>query len=270
MAAVNTPYSYANEIDGLTPWERLKNVRSFLVQRTKAYDINLAKQRQYKEKVELEKRKLVVLERQLANLNKAIENFQESQDDTTELELKAIELELKISEVVNSHENAIIESADLEDLMEDTRREVENLQILESRIKDVAYLTRIEGKSDIEMYDLNHPNEVRVRTAIRAQNDIMTVGRLSAQILDAVRRDPAIAFVIDQTLQSPQVMAQLSHVVETAPNRKDIEQIALAGGTEYAKLPSVEEIDHGMRLEKQRQQAGDPVPGTELTATIEQ
>lgn len=180
MAQQNHNATYLTVVDGLTVWERLRNIRNFLQDRKLA---------------------LVVNENRLNKSNAP-------SDIIEELE----------------HTQAI-------ELLEDCKSEVKFLEELEYKLAIEAEKTRIEGKSDREMYEINYYEELIQIHTLQAQSEMMSVGHVTPDTMKTLLRNPAsLDRCISIGLLSTEVR-QLAYV-NKAPALKAIESfnLPLLGG----------------------------------------
>lgn len=93
-------------------------------------------------------------------------------------------------------------------LVNDCANEVNFLETFESFLAAEAEKTRIPGKTDDEMYEINYFHEMEVRLVRRAQAQIMTHGVLNEELmLRLMKNKPALNLCIEQGLISEQVAA---------------------------------------------------------------
>lgn len=75
------------------------------------------------------------------------------------------------------------------DIIDDCEREVSFLRELESRLAVEADKTRIKGKSDKDMYEINHFEEYTQKLLHRAQAETLANGRVSTDTMKYLLRD---------------------------------------------------------------------------------
>lgn len=136
MSQLNRNASYIFDVDGVTVWERLRVVRGFLKDRTKAYKLSILQLEELTEK-------------------------NSKEDNKFELERRNLDIE------------------ELVDLIEDCEMEIRFLEDIESRLAKEAEKTRIENKTDKEMYELNFFQEHTQRLIQRATCEIISGGSVS-------------------------------------------------------------------------------------------
>lgn len=91
-------------------------------------------------------------------------------------------------------------------LLEDCANEIKFLEAFESFLAAEAEKTRIPGKTDDEMYEINYFYEMEVRLVRRAQAQIMTRGVLDEELmLRLMKNRNALNLCIEQGLISEQV-----------------------------------------------------------------
>lgn len=83
-----------------------------------------------------------------------------------------------------------LELPELEGNIEDARNEVEFLVSMEAGIASRAEESRVEGKSDREMYEINHFLEHEVRLANRAKAEILSENRIRPETILELTRCP--------------------------------------------------------------------------------
>lgn len=75
-------------------------------------------------------------------------------------------------------------------MLEDAKRELAFLRAFEERLKVEAEKTRIEGKSDEEMYEINYFEEL-VQIQLRdVQAEMMSLGHISPSTMKTLLRNP--------------------------------------------------------------------------------
>jgi hypothetical protein len=84
----------------------------------------------------------------------------------------------------------IIHSKQREQLIQDCINEIEFLKEFESYLALEAEKTRIPGKTDDEMYELNFFEELKVRLVRRAQTQIISSGRVDQETLSRILKMP--------------------------------------------------------------------------------
>jgi hypothetical protein len=83
-----------------------------------------------------------------------------------------------------------LELPDMESNIEDARNEVTFLEAMEADLAEKAEASRIEGKSDKEMYEINHFLEHETRLANRAKCEILSENRIRPETISELTRCP--------------------------------------------------------------------------------
>lgn len=97
-------------------------------------------------------------------------------------------------------------------LIVDCKNEIKFLEAFETFLLSEAEKTRIPGKTDDEMYEINYFYEMETRLARKAQAQIMTRGVLDEELmLRLMKNRPALDICIKQGLLS----AQVADVIDT-------------------------------------------------------
>lgn len=99
-----------------------------------------------------------------------------------------------------------------ESIAQDCANEIKFLESFELYLSSEAEKTRIPGKTDDEMYEINFFHEMEVRLVRRAQAQIMTRGVLDEELtLRLMRNKSALALCVQQGL----VTDKITHVINT-------------------------------------------------------
>ena len=179
MSQVNHNYSYIFEVDGFTVWERLRNIRNFLNDRTKALGLaELA--------IEKHEAKKASKEAKLNKLKAKQADLEEEGVSNDDLDDEIIDLTFEIREDDINFQDHL-------DLTQDCRDELKFLKEFEARLMVEAEKTRVPGKSDREMYELNFPAEARTRLFNKSLDEMISMGRLSENTLHYLRKDTEVA-----------------------------------------------------------------------------
>lgn len=181
MSQLNRNAAYIYDIDGITVWERLRVVRTFLTDREKSYKLALNGKKQ----VEVEKEKI-----------------------KNNPEYSEIEKELKL-------ERVDIENSDLDDLIDDCKNEIVFLKEIESRLAIKAEETRIEGKTDKDMYELNFFREHTERLVKKATTEVICHGRVTPDTMHYLLRNRN---ALNQLVSKGLVNEEVKAFVETNSN----------------------------------------------------
>lgn len=95
-----------------------------------------------------------------------------------------------------------------ESLVQDAKNEVEFLKEFVAYLEKEAEKTRIPGKTDDEMYEINFFEEMRVRLVRRAQAQIISCGRIQEDLmLRLMKNKSALNTCIEQGLLTSDVVA---------------------------------------------------------------
>jgi len=70
-------------------------------------------------------------------------------------------------------------------------REIAFLKELEAKLAVDAEKTRIVGKSDDEMYEINFYEELIQQQLLTVQSEVLTIGRVSAETMKSLIKNPA-------------------------------------------------------------------------------
>lgn len=195
MAQVNHNYSYIFEVDGFTVWERLRNIRSFLTDRRQALNKAELIESKSEKQVELTNRKLKLIELELDEVRMNMSEVGE----ISNILRKEIELEEEYLEIKFSHDEAVILNSSHKELTQDCRDEINFLLKFEAKLAEEAEKTRIPGKLDREMYEINFPHEARIRLENRATAEIASSGTLSTDTIHYLRKDKAVLDSLSNT-----------------------------------------------------------------------
>lgn len=148
MSQLNRNVNYLFNVDGITPWERLRVIRNFLDERVRAL--------------------------KLAELNS----------------LKTKSFVEKLDQDSFEYQEYLIGKDFNESLVQDCRDEVEFLREFEQRIASEAEKTRIPGKSDREMYELNYYEEAVQMLMLDSQSEFMATGAISPNTMKRLIQNP--------------------------------------------------------------------------------
>lgn len=100
--------------------------------------------------------------------------------------------------------------------IQDCVNEIDFLTEFEAALTDEAEKTRISGKTDDEMYEINFFDELKLRLVRHAQSQIFSSGRLSEETARRIlKHKPALEMCIRQGLLSEHAL-QLSNVNTSA------------------------------------------------------
>lgn len=159
MSQLNHNAAYIFDVDGLTVWEKLRNIRSFLRDRQKALAINEA----------------MAID--------AAKKYALLPDDDIE--------KIKYN----------IELPDSADLLDDCRNEIAFLIDFEQKLAIEAEKTRIPGKSDKEMYEINWHEEKIARLTLDIFAELTTTNSVNPNTLKSIIRcRPALDRIVGMGL----------------------------------------------------------------------
>lgn len=192
MSQVNHNYSHIFETDGHTPWEKLRIMRNFLTDRQKALKIAELSQEKFSDKLRTMLDKKALLQRKELKLQQTIDTLVNNDEDALDLEIDLLDLQKEIRDMDYDIRQAEAEMQDHPDLTQDCRDEIRFLESFISRLMTECEKTRIPGKTDREMYEINFPEEARTRLTMRCVNEHLAHGTLTADTLHYVRRDPVV------------------------------------------------------------------------------
>jgi hypothetical protein len=107
---------------------------------------------------------------------------------------------------------AVIMLPELLESIEYAKDEVNFLTKLEATLAAEAELTRIEGKTDREMYEINFFEESIQRSLLTVQAEVMTLGRVSTDTMKSLLKNPyALDRCIELGFLSPEVKNVLTN-----------------------------------------------------------
>lgn len=99
------------------------------------------------------------------------------------------------------------------DLMEDCELEIKFLEEFEAKLAAEAEKTRIFGKTDKEMYDINYFEEHKLRLIKTAQSQFVSTGRIEAgTLLRLIKCKPALEMAIQLNLLVEEAIPFISQV----------------------------------------------------------
>lgn len=201
MSQVNHNYSYVYEIDGNTPWERLRIVRNFITDRTKA--LALAEQtlatteqnRKYQNEVIKSLEEEYVLEELIfKEYEVEVSDCKETRIQLNLLQRRRILMKLAndIRKATNKLEKTQIQLQDHEALTQDCRDELGFLHEFEAKLVAICEPLRRDGATDREMYEINFPEEARVRMFMQFQAELIANQRVTVGLIESLRREPVV------------------------------------------------------------------------------
>ena len=167
MSRVNHNAQYIYDLEGETPWEKLRVIRNQLKQRKLAYELTKLNQ----EKAE-------------ATL------------DTDSFEYREY----------------LLNKEQTEENIQDCINEIAFLTEFEAVLTMEAEKTRIPGKTDDEMYEINFFDELKLRLVRQAQSQILSCGRLNEETARRIlKHKAALQLCIEQGLLSENAL-QIANV----------------------------------------------------------
>lgn len=95
----------------------------------------------------------------------------------------------EVDDSFESKERKIL-SEDLDDNIEDCQNEINFLTEIENKLSVEAEKTRIPGKSDKEMYEINYFEELIQIHILQAQSELMAHGHVSSDTMKTLIRNP--------------------------------------------------------------------------------
>ena len=149
MAQLNRNVNYINTVDGITIWERLRVIRGFLEDRRLALKVG-----------ELE-----------------LEKFKQKQKD-----LEVNKANYSIDEYFEVQEVLLLRPQSAANLL-DAKREIKFLEDFEKTIAAKAEETRVPGKTDEDMYEINYFEELIQIHLLKVQSQLMATGRIDADMM---------------------------------------------------------------------------------------
>jgi hypothetical protein len=178
----NSLFNYKTQVEGETPWEKIKTINGFIEGRKRA--------------VALEK----VQEIRTRAMNAKLEFLKEHGPLH-----EALELEAEIMERDSSKDDA-------EHAFKLAHKELEILYAYREELYAEAEPTRIEGKSDDEMFELNAENEFATWVLREIQAEIVAYGRPSpAKLRNAMSSQLATQAMIDLKIVPPEFKVLTGH-----------------------------------------------------------
>jgi S-adenosylmethionine:diacylglycerol 3-amino-3-carboxypropyl transferase len=109
------------------------------------------------------------------------------------------------------YREAMIFKLQSEKLIQECKDEIKFLEDFESRLMVEAEKTRITGKTDDEMYEINYFNEVRVRVVREAQAELLSTGHIATVTMARLLRNKAaMEDCVALGLLLPEVLPQVN------------------------------------------------------------
>lgn len=185
---VNSEYAYITMVNGLTPWERLKTIRSFIEDRTIASKI----------------KETISVKQDAAQAELEAWEYEMNRDDISvkdKLLAKSKYLEAKAKKM----ETDAFE-AQQKDGCEKLDEELAFLIAYEAELVAICESSRIPGKTDSEMYEINKPLEDLMRHTKAAEIDILSkMLNLSRDVVENGIKNPLFYNKLKNTHQAMQL-----------------------------------------------------------------
>ena len=116
-----------------------------------------------------------------------------------------------------------------EQLIKEAKAEIGFLEKLEAELAREAEKTRVDGKSDDEMYEINYFEELVQIQLLEVQSEMMAVGHISPNTMKTLIKNPyTMERVVELGILNEQILGLLKG--------SQTSQISLIGGTDYAQL----------------------------------
>jgi hypothetical protein len=107
--------------------------------------------------------------------------------------------------------------------IQDCVNEIDFLTEFEAALTDEAEKTRILGKTDDEMYEINFFDELKLRLVRQAQSQILSSGRLSEETARRIiKHKPALDMCIQQGLLSENALLIANVNTSALPNNYEV------------------------------------------------
>jgi hypothetical protein len=158
---LNSEFNYRYQVIGETPWEKIKQLKNFLVGRKRAAVLEEVSKLKYQAKLS---------EIEMARKNNALPHV------LLNLQAELLELESFIP--------------DQEECFELNRQEIDILEKLLKELYEIVEPTRIPGYTDEQMFEVNAANEFTVMIAKEIQAEIIANGRPSPAKLRNAMSNP--------------------------------------------------------------------------------
>jgi hypothetical protein len=134
----------------------------------------------------------------------------------------------KMDENSFEYRRYILSKTNLDYLMEETISEIDFLEKFEKYLSEEAEKTRIPGKTDEEMYEINFFDELKIRLVRRAQMQFISTGCVEPDtLLRIAKNKPALQLAIDTGLLNQSVLGfidtlpMLEHTIPLLENKND-------------------------------------------------
>jgi hypothetical protein len=122
----------------------------------------------------------------------------------------------------------ILRGPTMDGLIQETESEIKFLKQYETYLSEEAEKTRIPGKTDEEMYEINYFDELKIRLVRRAQMQYISTGCVEPDTLLRISKNkPALELAISTGLLNPSVLGLidtlpvLEHNIPLLENKND-------------------------------------------------
>lgn len=147
------------------------------------------------------------------------------------LDIQEKDEEFKGKEQSIEYQKWIINRKHSEELLQDCSEEIKFLEEFESWLKEEAEKTRIPGKTDNEMYEINHFEELKIRLVKRAQTQYISTGHVEPDTLQRIiKNKSALQLAVDVGIINKEAIPYINILpslesrfgqLEYTPNNKD-------------------------------------------------
>lgn len=127
---------------------------------------------------------------------------------------------------------------ELDENLQECREEIEFLEKMEAELIKITEPTRINGKTDKEMYEINYFRELAEITVHSVQAEIVADGRISKDSVKSLLRNP---FALQRAIELKLITDNSAEVLENARVSALVDSAALglpAPKDDHAKLSS--------------------------------
>jgi len=109
------------------------------------------------------------------------------------------------------------------EIIQDCVNEIEFLTEFEAALATEAEKTRIQGKTDDEMYEINFFDELKIRLVKSAQAQLISCGRLSDEtILRILKNRPALELCVQRGLLAETALQISNQTVSPLPDNYEV------------------------------------------------
>jgi len=134
----------------------------------------------------------------------------------------------KVDQNSVKYKKYILRKPGIEALMKETLSEINFLKQFEAYLSEEAEKTRIPGKTDEEMYEINYFDELKIRLVRRAQMQFVSTGCVDPDtLLRIAKNKPALELAIGTGLLTESVLGlidtlpMLEHNIPLLENKND-------------------------------------------------